>query len=422
MMYDPGRLARNLETLTKELADWSHAIKDTRETASFEQRQTAETVLQAEQRAKIIANQLAYDQEMIDKANEALKVAQNIYKEACDRARQTLAQVQAAHSQAIQAQSHWEAELEKARAWLQRAQARLERARIALQVAEADLRSAEYALSSAESALRSCNSSREERKSCAAEAAAVRAASARVARVRAEVAAAQREVQAAEQEVQQAKARVAACTQAVEFARQAVKLSQEAERTAQQGLNFAERSLEHLQAAYKALQEAIKALQWEEDEVNAMMADVRAATTSLDEAKQHQRAAEHYENAAQHASYRAQHDIEDKIQRLYDLNRPSLYDIGQIVGQRVVPFLGAAASILSLAANGAIIANHIHDVPTTATSEVRQEATVPQFKSFNGAAEAQRQRDEMLHDIADKSGEAANAARELYEEIEKNKQ
>lgn len=416
MMYDPGRLAGNLEKLVKELADWSYAIKETRDMASFEQRQTEETVVQAEQHAKIIAHQLANDQEMLHKTNEALTTARALCKEGCDRARQTLTQVQNAHSHAIHTLQHWEAELEKAVAWLRRAQGRLARAIQALHIAEAALRSAESELSRARSALSSCNND-SSRKSCSGEAAAVQRAGARVATARTEVAAAQQEVQAAQQEVQAAEARVTICSRAVDFAHQAVHIAQEAEQTARQGLNFAERSLEHIEAAYKALQEANKALRWEEEEVHAMIVAIRAASTNLDDAKQHQRTAEYYENEAQRASYRAQYDIQDKVQQLYDLNRPSLYDIGNISGQRIVSFLGAAAATVAIAANIAVIANHVHNTPTLETQQVVHGT---QLQSYNSAADAQQKRDEALMGIAEKATDAADASRELYEKLEKN--
>ncbi len=416
MMYDPGRLARDLETLVKELSDWSYAIKETRAIAAFEQRQTEEIVVQAEQQAKIAANQLAHDQELIHKMGEALTTAQDVYREACNIARQTLARAEDAHTQAISTLKHWQEELQIALAWLARARTRLEKAIRDLHSALAELSSARVALSNAQSALRSCTS--DSKRNCSGEYAAVQRADDRVSRAQAAVARAEKEKRDAELEVAQAQARVTACTRAVEFARQAVALAQETAQTARQGLNFAERSLEHLEAAYKGLQDAIKALQWEEDEVSAMLVAVRAATVSLDEARQHQRTAEYHEQAAQNASYRARYDIQDRVQRLYDLNRTDLYTLGNAAARRIVPFLGAVAAATSIAAQGAIIYNHIHVKPTTTIQQqVMSEAQIQASKNAN---EEQKQRDEQLMHIAETATDTADAARDWYEKMEKN--
>lgn len=72
-----------------------------------------------------------------------------------------------------------------------------------------------------------------------------------------------------------------------------------------------------------------------------------------------------------------------------------------------------------MAANVAVIANHMHDKPIPGTAETQQVVHGTQLRSFDADAEAQRKQDEALMNIAEKAMDAADASRELYEELER---
>lgn len=327
-IYDPRIVAQALGDLQDQLTRWSSIASETLAAATETQRHAKEAADRAMHNAAILLNRAQDDEESVQKAISSVEVAIEKCVTAKSTANQTLQEAQTILKLATATLQKWEAELEKALAWLARAEARLDKAIREYDRARRALSSAEWDLSSAESRYRNCMNN-PERRDCGSEAAAVRRAQADVASARTWVAIAEQEVIAAKEEVEQAKARVACCQEAVAFATQAVNLAQEAESDATQAVNSAERGLEFAQAAERLIRVAQDKVAAEVEAAESMMTDTRAAFSLTDEAAIHLRTADAAEDSAQAYATTARKELAHRMQLLYELNKPTLYDEGQ---------------------------------------------------------------------------------------------
>src|SRR5438874_10237536 len=139
MMNDPGRLAHNLSTVSKEVTDWSYAVRGFKEDAAYAMRQGFGEISKAEHSGRITENHLANDQDLLKRASEEHSKLTDRCNEAAKLARQALSSAKAALELAAETRKHWEEELQSAEAWLARARERLSRARAELIRAQANL-------------------------------------------------------------------------------------------------------------------------------------------------------------------------------------------------------------------------------------------------------------------------------------------
>lgn len=320
--YDPRVVGQALEDLQNEIARWSSAASDMLSTAEGSQRSAKEGIERALHNANIVLDRAKDDEENLKKAissvNEVLEKCLTAITSSLD----TQTQSETILAEAKTTLHIWQAELEKALAWLIRAEARLEEAIQEHARAVSALRSAEWSLSNAESRYRSCMNDKE-RNNCNSEIAAVNRARAEVVSAQAWVRDAKQEVDAAKDEVTRAKARVGCCKQSVAFSSEAVAKGEESVSSAAQAVTSAERSHEHAKAAEILIRTAEKKVNAEIDAAETTMVETRLAQNLTFDAARKLDTADKSEGSAQIYSTLVQKEIAHRIQRLYELNRPT---------------------------------------------------------------------------------------------------
>jgi len=321
--YDPRIVAQAIEDLQGQITRWSSIASEMLATATNSQRHAKEAVDRALHNATIVLDRAKDDEENVKNAISFVAAAIEKCTMAKATSHQTLQEAQTSHEEADATLKKWQAELQKALAWLARAEARLAKAIKELERAKSALRSAEWSLSSAESSYNSCMNDKE-RSNCSREATAVSRARAEVASARQWVNTAQQEVNAAKEEVARAKARVDCCSKAVSFSTQALNLAEESVASATQAVNSAERSLEFAYAAERFVHIAEKKMIAEVEAAEAMLSETRYAQEFTDNATIHLRTADGAEDSAQIYSTSVQKELEYRVQRLHELNQPSL--------------------------------------------------------------------------------------------------
>jgi exonuclease VII small subunit len=320
--YDPRVIAQVLDDLQDQLDRWSSIASEMLTAATDGQRQTEETVGRSLHKAAVIWDRAKGDEEKVLEVVSSVMVVVEKCNTAKNIANQTILEARKVLENAKTTLAIWQAEFEKALAWLTQAEARLTKAIREYERAQRALQSAEWDLSSAEARYRDCISDKE-RSNCYSESAAVSSAQAAVARARQWVRVAEQEVAIAKEEVGQAKARVACCQKAVALATQAVSLSKEGESNAIQAINSAERSLEFAKAAERLVLEVQGKVFAEIDNAESAMAETHAAQSLTDEAALHLRAADTAENTAQLYCITVRKELENRVQLLYELNGQS---------------------------------------------------------------------------------------------------
>ena len=321
--YDPRIVAQAIEDLQGQITRWSSIASEMLATATNSQRHAKEAVDRALHNATIVLDRAKDDEENVKNAISFVAAAIEKCTMAKATSHQTLQEAQTSHEEADATLKKWQAELQKALAWLARAEARLAKAIKELERAKSALRSAEWSLSSAESSYNSCMNDKE-RSNCSREATAVSRARAEVASARQWVNTAQQEVNAAKEEVARAKARVDCCSKAVSFSTQALNLAEESVASATQAVNSAERSLEFAYAAERFVHIAEKKMIAEVEAAETMLSETRYAQEFTDNATIHLRTADGAEDSAQIYSTSVQKELEYRVQRLHELNQPSL--------------------------------------------------------------------------------------------------
>jgi chromosome segregation ATPase len=319
--YDPGRLAFVLEDLHDELAQWSTAASEILRNAEHAQRHAAEVVEQVAHRAALTDDQARRDRESVQRAAEEIETAFGKGKEATNIANKTLKTAERLSQIARTTLNTWEAALKEALAWLQRAETRLAQAIQQLQQAEYALAVAHHNVQVAKSNLEACmNSDRR----CNREKREYEQAIYVLEQAQQFFVVAQAEVVAAQAEVAQAQARVTCCQAAVGVAKQAVGVAQDAQQCAIQCVKEAELSLEYAQSAERMVSNAQKTSAAEMDVAEQMMMESRKATSHIDQAQTQLNTADRAEASAQRNCSDAQREINYRVQRLRDLNRPGL--------------------------------------------------------------------------------------------------
>lgn len=331
-VHDPRRLTVILEDLKLEMQRWSVRASDTIKLATYTQRQAREKVEQAYHNACIVEEQARSDRQVVNDLMMQVRTLLDKCEEAIQTAKQTSSKTQAAKLNAEKTLAHWKDELQYALEWLARAIQRVARARRELELAQNELREAERELSYAESALSRCRNSyttdsegRRHYRDCSAESARVARARAAVEQAKARVRAAEIELQAALAEQARAERRVEACKVAVSYAQSAVETAIEANERAVMATNAAERSMERAQASQRSSEAANSLVMREEEHSSEMMRHVNDAQRLVrDEAEVHLRMANRSEESAQRYHILARHELNYRIDRLLELNRPDL--------------------------------------------------------------------------------------------------
>src|SRR5947207_51138 len=96
MTNDPGRLAHNLSTVSKEVTDWSYAVRGFKEDAAYEMRKGFGEINKAEHSGRITENHFANDEDLLKKASEEHNKLTDRCNEAAKLARQSLSSAKAA--------------------------------------------------------------------------------------------------------------------------------------------------------------------------------------------------------------------------------------------------------------------------------------------------------------------------------------
>ena len=323
MSADPRVIMVALQDLIAGLQRWSVTASDVIAQVGYRQRLLTEQVEIALHHAGVILDLAQQDEERVQDVEERSNQEVEKCTKGVSQATAMRSGCMQVHLTAKSVLQHWREELAKAQAWLARARKRLEAARIALQQAESELRSAEWDLDRAYSRLRAAQSDKE-RSNTWGEQAAVSAAQARVSQARQLVAIAQQEVLAAEEEVARAEARVALCEQAVQTAEQAVSLASQSVDQAETSLNHAERSLETARAAQNTAMRARQEVNQEYQSATEMLNRTRQGQSFADEGRVHLSRGEKHEAEAQMDVSRGRREVEDKIEILREVNRPTL--------------------------------------------------------------------------------------------------
>ncbi len=320
---DPRVIMLALQDLIAELQRWSVTASEVISQVGYRQRQLIETVEIALHRAGVVLDRAQQDEERV----EDIEQRTNDLVTQCTQGVSKAEAGKSASFQVLQSAQatlqHWQEELAKAKAWLARAKARLEAARVALRQAQADLRNAEWELNRAINQLRAAQNDKE-RRSTWGEQAAVNAARARVAQAQTNVTIAQAEVIAAEEEVARAEARVALCEQAVQMSENAVEIGKKGFQEAETALNYAERSREAAQATQRTAQRARQEVDQEYQAATQMMSRTRQAQEFSDEGRVHLSHGENQESKAQMDVSLGRREVEEKIDILREINRPTL--------------------------------------------------------------------------------------------------
>lgn len=325
--YHPRIVAQALEDLESALTRWSSVTSDMLATATTTQIHATEAVDRAWHRAAISLDNAKDDEESVERALATVATSADKCFNATVNAQKTLKESQQAFSEAEATLQKWQAELKKALAWLARAKERLEKAIQEYNRAVAALRSAISDLDRAESRLRACLND-DRRRDCSGEAAAVRRAMDQVARAQEWVKITESEVIAAQEEVKRAQARVACCEKAVTFSMEAVSIAQESVNIATEALNSAERSLEFVQVAESLAHIAEEKMLAEVESAKNAMLDTRSARQLTDDAAILLQTADEAENSAQNYATSVRAELGYRVQRLLDLNRPTILDEG----------------------------------------------------------------------------------------------
>jgi len=316
-----------LQDLIAGLQRWSVTASEVISQVGYRQRQLTETVEIALHRAGVVLDRAQQDEERVQDIEQRTNDLVTRCTQGVSKAEAMRNGCQLVLQNAQATLQHWQEELAKARAWLARARQRLEAAKAALHQAEAELRNAEWDLDRAINRLRAAQNDQEKR-STWSEQAAVSAARARVAQAQQVVIIAQAEVRAAEEEVARAEARVALCERAVEMSETAVQIATQGVQEAGTALNHAERSREAALATQRSTQRARQEVDQEYQAATQMMTCTRQAQEFSDEGRVHLSHGENHEAEAQMDISRGRREVEEKIDILHEVNRPTLHSSG----------------------------------------------------------------------------------------------
>ncbi len=324
---NPKLLAVILEDLQGEMTRWATTAGETMVIADGTQRQATENFDQQQHRANILREEAANDVETTTNEQLAIENLVAELQEARRAAQTTVGDANRAWQQAQNALRHWRGELDYAQAWLKRAQERVRLAELELEAAKAAFEAAQRELSRAVSALQDCVNYRDSegrRRDCSGARARVASAEAAAHAAAVRVKEAIAELEDAVAELQRATLRVACCQKAVALSEAAVATAGEAREAAATSLNTAERGQESAATALQYATQASRQAAEEEAEAEEVVTHVRAAGEYVAEAGHQLRQAERSEISAQRMRIMANAELTDRVDRLYEMNRPNL--------------------------------------------------------------------------------------------------
>lgn len=324
---NPGRLAVILEDLQEEIVRWTTVAGDTIHAASYAQRYAEEQVIQTLHRAYMVENNATQDMASVKEVDGRLQVLFSKCQEAKELSYHALEKGETLLVKAEEVLAYWQSELVYALAWMEQAKDRVYAAERELEAAQSDLRWAKSELADAERALNDCLNYRDDRgrgRDCSGARSRVRQAQAAVNAAVDRVQAAEIELIDARAELARAQARVRCCQIAVENATGAVNTAREAVSRANMAVNAAERSLESAMAGQRFFAQALRKAQEEEEEAQAMLRETRSAEKLTGEGRFRYQNAERAEESAQHVLIMAGKELDERIARLHELNRPEM--------------------------------------------------------------------------------------------------
>jgi len=323
MANDPRILLQIIDDLSFDLGDWSRTANEICSTANFLQIQTMENASSTMRDAR------RYSSEFKDMIHQ-LEIAENSFKtlrrkcdDICKNANDVLNESDIWREKVGTTTSIWQGKLQSAEDWLNRATARLERAVDWLTRAIYEFESAHDKYEEANRRLRSCYNDRE-RKTCASEERSALVARQHLEEARENTEKAQKEVEDATEEKDQASQKVTACQNALSILAEADEIAITAQTIATSAVQEAMKALDIIQKISKILETAQKARNEADKECDAMEVSVMNGQSCAEEAANFYNLAEDISDQAQHIVHAAIQEMENRMDLLRELNRPTL--------------------------------------------------------------------------------------------------